>query len=395
LGVAAVATTLSLGSVAAQSQGAAQSLKTSWGEPDLGGIWTRTFDVPLQRPAKFAGREFFTADELKDIDKARAARTQLDTRAQRGTEQDVAGAYNSVFQIRRPTGNRTSLIVDPPDGRLPAVTDAVRQRRVAIRAFQLALLENTDTCKNKLPGCEGGQYTGKVSPRRDEQPPVYMIGRMNRSDGPEDRGLSERCMSAVMPDFLGGAFSGGVVGIRQSPGVVSIHYDTGQGQGWHRVIPVDGSPHLPQNIRLWWGDSRGHWEGNTLVVDVTNFSHKTEFQGSRENLHIVERWTRTAADTIEYAATLDDPTTWVKPWTVKMEISMQPEEANRIYKEPRCHEGNYGMIAMLAGVRAQELAFAEGRGIDPTTTNVDTPTNSANILALQSGDEEPDPLAAE
>jgi hypothetical protein len=220
-----------------------------------------------------------------------------------------------------------------------------------------------------------------------------MVGRMNRSDGPEDRGLSERCMSAVMPDFLGGAFSGGVVGIRQSPGVVSIYYDTGQGQGWHRVIPVDRSPHLPSNVRLWWGDSRGRWEGNTLVVDVTNFSPKTEFQGSRENLHIVERWTRTGRDTIEYVATMDDPTTWVKPWTVKMEISKQPEQANRIYKEPRCHEGNYGMIAMLAGLRSQEAAFAEGRGVDPTTTNVDTPTFSANTLAVQSGDEDADPLA--
>jgi hypothetical protein len=399
-GVTAAVTVVSLGFVTAQSQSTApktgqapKAIKTSWGEPDLQGIWTRDTDVPLQRPAKYAGREFFTAAEIAEIDKIRAARPLLDTRATKGTEQDVAGAYNAVFTTRRPTGLRTSLIVDPPDGRIPAVTALVQKRRADIRQFQLALLENTDTCKNKLPGCEGGTYTGKVSPRRFDQPPVYMTGRVNRNDGPEDRGLSEGCMSAQMPDFLGGAFSGGMLGIRQSPGFVSIYYDTGQGQGWHRVIPVDGSAHLPPSVRQWWGDSRGHWEGNTLVVDISNFSPQTDFQGSRENLHVVERWTRTAGDTIEYVATMDDATAWVKPWTVKMDIVKQSDEANRIYKEPRCQEGNFGMIGMLAGVRAQELAFAEGRGVDPTTTNVDTPTFSANALATEAGDEDADPLA--
>jgi hypothetical protein len=396
IGITAVVTVVSLGYVAAQSQQAAPntapSPKTSWGEPDLMGIWTRDTDISLQRPAKYAGREFFTAAELAELDKIRAARPLLDTRAKKGTEQDVAGAYNAVFTTRRPTGQRTSLIVDPPDGRLPAVTPLVQERRQQIREFQLALLENTDTCKNKWPGCEGGRYTGVASPRRNEQPPVYMTGRVNRNDGPEDRGLSERCMSAGLPDFLGGAFSGGVLGVRQSPGTVTIFYDTGQGQGWHRVIPVDGSAHLPSSIRQWWGDSRGHWEGNTLVVDVTNFSPQTDYQGSRENLHIVERWTRKGADMIEYVATLDDATAWVRPWTVKMDIVKQLDEPNRIYKEPRCHEGNFGMVGMLAGVRAQELAFSEGRGIDPTTTNVDTPTFSANQLATEAGDEDADPL---
>ena len=254
------------------------------------------------------------------------------------------------------------------------MTAAVQKRRAEIRAFQLALLEATETCKNKMPGCEGGKYTGVASPKRNEPPPYYMAARMNRSDGPEDRGLSERCMTAVLPDFLGGV--SGFLGVVQSPKTVSIFYDTGQGQGWHRVIPVDGSAHLPSNVRLWWGDSRGHWEGNTLVVDVTNFSPQTDFQGSRENLHLVERWTRLDPNTIEYAVTMDDPTTWTKPWTVKMELTKQGDQFNRIYKEPRCHEGNFGMLGMLAGVRAQELAFAEGRGPDPATTNVDTPTGS-------------------
>lgn len=163
-------------------------------------------------------------------------------------------------------------------------------------------------------------------------------------------------MTAILPDFAG------FRQIVQSPGSVSIFYDTGQGQGWHREIPVDGSAHLPADVQLWWGDSRGHWEGNTLVVDVTNFSPRTEFRYSRENLHLIERWTRTGPTTIEYVVTMSDPTTWTKPWTVKQEYTKQVDEANRLYKEPRCHEGNFGMIGLLAGARAMEAAFAEGRG---------------------------------
>jgi hypothetical protein len=253
----------------------------------------------------------------------------------------------------------------------------VQKRQREIRAFQLALLEATETCRTKSRGCEGGTYTGKASPRRLEPPPHYMANtRMNRNDGPEDRGLSERCMSGNLPDFVGSQV-GGYIGVVQSPQAISIFYDTGQGQGWHRVIPIDNSPHLPSSVRLWWGDSRGHWEGNTLVVDVTNFSNKTDFLGARENLHLVERWTRSGPNAIDMIVTVSDPTTWTKPWTAKQELTLQDEKFNRLYKEPRCHEGNFGMLGMLAGVRAQEVAFAEGRGPDPATTNVDTPTNAA------------------
>jgi hypothetical protein len=382
LGVAAALTVVALVSLAGQAPAnkapAGPALKTSWGEPDLQGLWSDEYQIPLQRPDKYKGKELFTDAEVAALDKERAVKPAFgDKRAERGTEKDVAGAYNSeVFLTRRHTGRRTSLIIDPPDGKIPPVTPEVQKRRADIRAFQLALLEATETCKTKSRGCEGGKYTGVASPRRLEPPPVYMTGRVNRSDGPEDRGLSERCMSAVLPDF-GGA-TGNVRAIIQSPQSVSMFYDTGQGQGWHRVIPVDGSRHLPPSIRLWWGDSRGHWEGNTLVVDVTNFSPKTElFQGSRENLHLVERWTRTGPNTLEYVVTMTDPTTWTRPWTVKQEYTKQGDKFNRVYEEPRCHEGNFGMIGMLAGVRAQEVAFAEGRGPDPATTNVDTPTNAA------------------
>jgi hypothetical protein len=140
---------------------------------------------------------------------------------------------------------------------------------------------------------------------------------------------------------------------------------------------VDGSAHLPSSIRLWFGDSRGHWEGNTLVVDVTNFTGKTNFRGSNENLHLIERWTRTGPQAVEYKVTIEDPTTWTKPWTVIQEYSKQSDQFNRIYKEPRCVEGNYSIFGWLAGARAKEQAFAEGRGPNPGTINYATLTNSA------------------
>jgi hypothetical protein len=340
--------------------------KTPWGEPDLQGIWREDHQVPLQRPARYAGKEFFTEQERAAMDKERAAVTRQNDVgvAPRGTEQDVSGAYNSVFTSVRLTGRRTSLIVDPPDGRIPPLTPEARKRNDAIREFQLALLQATDTCKNKLAGCKGGKY-GPPSPRRAETPPYYLAtgatggGAINRADGPEDRTLGERCMAAILPDF------GGFRRIVQSPGVVSIFYDTGQGQGWQRIIPVNASPHLPSHIRRWWGDSLGRWEDKTLVVDVTNFSPKTDFQGSRENLHLIERWTRIDENTLECAVTIEDPTTWGGPWTVKQEMNKQDEQANRIYYEPRCHEGNYGLVGLLAGARAEEKAFAEGRGPNP------------------------------
>ena len=173
-------------------------------------------------------------------------------------------------------------------------------------------------------------------------------GAGNRNDGPEDKGLGNRCMSGNLPDF------GGFRQMVQSPDAVSIFHDVGQGQGWHRVIPITSAPHLPANVRTWWGDSRGRWEGNTLVVDVTNFNGRVDFNGSTDNLHMVERWTRTSPTTLEYVVTLDDPKAWTKPWTVKQEYARMSDQANRIYKEPRCMEGNFALISMLAGARAQE-----------------------------------------
>jgi hypothetical protein len=236
----------------------------------------------------------------------------------------------------------------------------------AEREFRLALLQATDTCKTKSAACSGGKYDPTPSPRRAELPPRYNTATINRHDGPEDGTLANRCLTGGLPEF-GTAFGGSFRRIVQTPGGISMFYDVGQGQGWQRNIVMNGSPHLPDSIRQWYGDSRGRWDGNTLVIDVTNFSPKTDFQGSRENLHLVERWTRTGPTSLEYVATIEDPTVWTRPWTVKQEFTKQSERENRTYYEPRCIEGNYGLPGLLHGRRMEEFAFAEGRGPDPAT----------------------------
>jgi hypothetical protein len=345
---------------------AAPVLKTPWGEPDLQGIWTDESDTPLQRPAKYANQEFFTESQRAELDKERASLLGRDRRVERGTELDVAGAYNAVFLSLKHTGARTSLIVDPSDGRIPAKTPEAQKIAAADQQFRLALLQATETCKTKSVACNGGKYDPKTSPLRAELPPRYNTARMNRHDGPEDGALPDRCLTGGLPEF-GTAYGGSFRRIVQTPGGISMFYDVGQGQGWQRNIVMNGSPHLPANIRQWFGDSRGHWEGNTLVIDVTNFSKKTDFQGSRENLHLVERWTRTGPTSLEYVVTIEDSTVWTRPWTVKQEFTKQSDQENKTYYEPRCIEGNYALPALLLGARTEDVAFAEGRGPDPAT----------------------------
>ena len=340
--------------------------RTPWGEPDLQGIWTNEFDTPLQRPTRYGTREFLTEAERQALDEERATLLGRDRRVERGTELDVAGAYNSVFMSMKRTGHRTSLIVDPPEGRVPALTPEAQQRAAADRDFRVALLQATSTCKNNSPACAGGKYDPTPSSRRDEMLPYYNTARMNRHNGPEDGSLADRCLSGGIPEF-GTAYGGSFRRIVQTPGGISIFYDVGQGQGFQRNIVMNGSPHLPSRIRQWHGDSRGRWEGNTLVIDVTNFSAKTDFMGSRENLHLVERWTRTGPDSLEYAVTIEDPTVWTRSWTVKEEFTKQNDKENRIYYEPRCHEGNYGFPSLLLSARLADKAYAERRGPHPAT----------------------------
>src|SRR5467141_769708 len=372
IAAAAVSTAISVPATRTSAQAPAFSdtaLKTPWGEPDLQGIWTEEFDTPLQRPARYANQEFFTETQRQELDKQRATHYGDDPRQQRGSAVDVGGAYNTTFLTIKHAGARTSMIVDPPNGRLPPQTPQAQRAAAADREFFLVLLQSTNACKNKEPVCAGGKYDPTPSPRFSELPPRYHAGnaaRLNRSDGPEDDGLQDRCLRSGLPEF-GSLFGGSFRRIVQTPGGISIFYDVNQGQGWQRNIVMNGSRHLPANIRQWFGDSRGHWEGNTLVIDVTNFSQKTDFQGSRENLHLVERWTRTGPTTLEYVVTIEDPTVWTRPWTVKQEFTKQSDQENKTYYEPRCVEGNYSLPSLLLGARMEDLAFAEGRGPDPAT----------------------------
>src|SRR6266436_8593711 len=361
--VIAVSITGTSAQAPAGAPAAAKAPKTPWGEPDLQGIWTDETDTPLQRSPKYVNQEFFTEVQRAELDKARAALLGRDRRVERGTELDVAGAYNAQFVSMKRTGARTSMIVDPANGRIPPLTPEAQKAAAADRAFRLALLQSTETCKNKSVACNGGKYDPKTSPRFAELPPRYNTARMNRHDGPEDGALPDRCLTGGVPEFGNVSFRR----IVQTPGGITIFYDVGQGQGWQRNIVMDGRPHLPANVRQWYGDSRGHWEGNTLVIDVTNFSSKTDFMGARENLHLIERWTRTGPKTLEYAVTIEDSTVWTRPWTAKQEFIKQNDEENRIYYEPRCIEGNSGLPGLLRGRRVEELAMAEGRGPDPRT----------------------------
>jgi len=352
---------------------AATAPKTSWGAPDLQDAWSNTTVVPFERPKEYGNREFMTdaeykkaLDQLLEKDKGpgRDSR-EINGTDIRGTEKDVARAYNEHWFGDKPTevGRRTSMIIDPPDGRMPAFTSEAKERIGEKQGYLDALLQGTS-----------GGKPGPISTRRSEPSPDYNLDRMNRADGPEDRSSLERCLLDGLPVLLQagqltpdgkpyGNF-GGVMRIVESPDSVDIYYDIGQGTGFNRAIPISNRPHLPKDIRQYWGDSIGRWEGDTLVVDVTNFSKETNFHGSRENLHLIERYKRLDAKTLQITITAEDPTTWVKPFTFVEELRKNADKPNMVY-EGGCHEGNYGLLGMLANTRAAEKAFSEGKGPDP------------------------------
>ena len=302
----------------------AQAFRTPWGEPDLQGIWGSETLTPLERPAKFANRPVLSPEEAQKLADEVHSRPGRDERAERGTEKDVARAYNDYFT---PTGKslvdgRTSLIVDPPDGKLPPMTSEGRQRRLAADAAAFA----------------GPRPSSPSGPE---------------PSGPEDLSNFIRCLTYGAPRLGGAAASyHNYYQIVQTPGYVMFLSEAIHDA---RIIPLDARPHLPQNIRLWLGDSRGRWEGSTLIVETTNFSPKTSLLGSAENLHVVERFTRTALDQINYEITLTDPTTWTVPLTAVVRLK---RTADKIY-EDACHEGNERvMTGILAGARAAEKAAA-------------------------------------
>src|ERR1700674_863964 len=219
---------------AGSSTAPAPALKTPWGEPDLQGIWTDETDTPLQRSPTYANQEVFTEAQRAELDKARSALLRRDRRVERGTELDVAGAYNAVFMSQKRTGARTSLIMDPPNGRIPQLTPAAQKTAAGEREFRLALLQSTETCKTKSVACNGGKYDPTPSPRFADLPPRYNTARMNRHDNPEDGSLPDRCLTMGLPEF--GSPTGSFRRIVQTPGGIAIFYDVGQGQGWQRHI---------------------------------------------------------------------------------------------------------------------------------------------------------------
>jgi hypothetical protein len=338
-------------STSATAAGAA--FRTPWGEPDLQGIWNGETLTPLERPARWADKPVLTPAEARAVEEWVESSPGRDDRSLRGTERDVAGAYNDHWNPPRTSlsDGRTGLIVDPADGRIPPMTPEAEKRTREVREYLRALLDGTAR----------GRPGAAISPRRNEPPPTYNIERMNRSDGPEDRSTMERCFGAPMPIYERAMYR-----IVQSPGQVGIYVDFGQGQGFMRTIPVDGSAHLPSKIRVLHGDARGRWEGDTLVVSVANFTNKTDFFGSRENLRLTERLTRVSQDRINYRVTVEDPTTWTRPWTFEMPWLLQPARPNQVY-ESTCQEGNYGLLGMLANTRAAERLFKAGKGPDPAT----------------------------
>lgn len=314
--------------------------RTPWGDPDLQGIWSPGYYLtPMQRPDKYGGREYLTDEEVADLELKASAAPGRNARLDRGSVADVEGAYNDAFTGRGTKvirTKRTSLIVDPKDGKIPPLTPEAQQRAEASRRAR-ALATPAELASAFVDG--------------DRTATPYPVDRTmgGGTANPEDR-PADRCRGVSLP-FMGssGTFSRFV----QGPGYISIYHEDGHRGGAYRHIPLDGRPHLPSRVRQWLGHSVGRWEGDTLVVDTRNFTDRTDFQGSRDNLHLVERYTRVAVDMIIYRATIEDSTTFTAPWTFELPLSRADEKRNQIF-EAACHEGNYAMTSILAGARIEE-----------------------------------------
>jgi hypothetical protein len=299
---------------------AAPSLRTPWGDPDLQGTWFVMYDVPLERSAANAGKEFLTDEEVAAADKKKGLDPGRNARS--SGAQDVTGAYNAVFNSILKTGKRTSMVIDPPDGKIPPL----------------------------VAGAQGAGRGGRGgAPAGDRGP-----GGPN--DNPEFIAQSPRCLGVPMPFLpLNTAFAQGtVMQIVQSPKSMGIYMEDDHAGGGNRTIFMDGRPHAPSNLKFYLGDSRGHWEGDTLVIETTNFSQG--FRGSNiDTYKMTERIRRVDANNLRREITFEDPKTWTRPWTVLIEMGKADDHRHMIF-DSACHEGNYGMTGILAGARAEEKA---------------------------------------
>jgi hypothetical protein len=294
---------------------------TPWGEPDLQGTYSNRTITPFERPASVNGREFFTKEEVAALEE-QAQESGGDEGRKKGSRQDVERAYNDFWWDRgtKVTTPRTSLVVDPPDGRVPPQTEAAKARAAN---------------EGKQPAFRGAGASG---------------GR--GTDSWLDRSTFERCITRGMPGAMSPTAYNNNYRITQGPGFVAIQIEM---LGGTRVIPTDGRSHVRSGIRQWMGDSVGRWEGNTLVVDTANFTDKVLYRGAAENLHLVERFTRVGPNEVEYRVTIDDPTTFSKPWTLAIPFVDIGEQMF----EYACHEGNYGMEGILSGARQEEREKAK------------------------------------
>lgn len=296
--------------------------RTPWGKPSFEGVWSRHSITPLERPAQFEGREFLTDAEAATLERS-AVDNATDEARQEDKTRDVSAAYND-FWWDRPTKvvstHRTSLVIDPKDGKVPALTPAAAARE-------------------------------KLEPQTPSNRSLGTGGR--GTDSWLDRSLWERCLTQGSTRLAAGAYNPNVQIFQSEQTIAIVHEQIHEA----RIIPLDGRPHLNGSVRQWLGDSRGHWEGDTLVIETTNFTDKTNFRGATDNLKMIERLSRTDDGVLTYEATFEDPTTWSRPWTVQLPM---PKVNNYMY-EYACHEGNYGMVGLLQGARAQEKTPAGGK----------------------------------
>jgi len=302
---------------------AAGAPRTPWGDPDLQGTWFVLYDVPLERSAANAGKQFLSDQEVAKADAAKGLNPGRNARAAEGSAQDVSGAYNAVFNSVLKTGRRTSMIIDPPDGKIPPLVPGVTP------------------FTQGFPGGGRGGFLGNGP---------------GQNDNPETIAQSPRCLGVPMPFLpLNTLFAQGtVMQVVQSPKSMAIYMEDDHAGGGNRVIFMDGRPHAPKSAKFYLGDSRGHWEGNTLVVETTNFSQG--FRGSDiETYKMIERFTRVDANNLRREITFDDPKTWTRPWTVQIDMGRAPENKHMIF-DSACHEGNYGIVGILVGNRKQEQA---------------------------------------
>ena len=277
---------------------------------NLEGIWTNATITPLERPAELEGKAFFTPDEAAAYEKQWRERNNADRR-ETSSDADLTTGYNDFWWDRGTkvvSTLRTSIIVDPPEGRLPPLTPKA-QKKAADRAE---------------------------------------FRRLHPADGPENLSLADRCIARPGPPMLPAGYNNNHR-IVQAPGYVVIFSEMMHDA---RIIPLDSRPHLPASVHQWFGDSRGRWEGKTLVVETTNFTDKTNFRGSGENMRLTERFTRLDENTLLYQFTVDDPESFVRPWSGEIPMKKAP---GPIY-EYACHEGNYSLSNTLSAARAEEEA---------------------------------------